>query len=139
MKIFPADDIRTDLDKLLNQQITAINLSRPFNSSEIKFLLYKPELKNYTILDNADIDAQAVTVFILHGWNSKPNDSWILELSDVYSNSTEEKYNVIIVDWSQPASELYSIAARYMEPLGKLLIISFYEKKHFSVYLNYFL
>lgn len=64
-----------------------------------------------------EIDFNSTLVFIVHGWTSSANQSWMLEMTQAYLD--RGNYNVITVDWSKAADQVYSISAGYVNHIGK--------------------
>lgn len=59
-------------------------------------------------IDNSSLDlvkASAPIIFVTHGWVSDSNRTWVWDLTDAYLEKGD--YNVITVDWSGPAGNLY--------------------------------
>lgn len=119
--MFSAHVITDSELKLLSVDIPNVVWNQPFKESTVKFYFYKPYSQGFVDLVNRnlyEIDFKAATVVIIHGWKGHPNETWILDLCEVYSQKSE-KYNIIVVDWSKSAKDSYAVAVGYAGPLGE--------------------
>lgn len=55
--------------------------------------------------------------FIIHGWKAGANATFVAEMA--YGFLSRKDYNVLAVDWSGVAAELYIIAAESVDDIGK--------------------
>ncbi|KAK5638650.1 hypothetical protein RI129_012945 [Pyrocoelia pectoralis] len=74
--------------------------TRPFGDWTLR--LYTNEHPRIGLTDFKDADRSARTVIIIHGWQQRENQSWIIQMKDVYI--TQFRINVIVLDWSKDAN-----------------------------------
>ena len=55
----------------------------------------------------ADWNANRTTVMITHGWKSHGHSSACTTIRDAYLSATDSKYNIIVIDWSVIANNIY--------------------------------
>jgi len=80
------------------------------------------ELKTVDYRNPSEIsDKNANYVFLIHGWTSKRENGWYDDLKDAYLSRRDDRYNVIQVDWSGPANELYAVSSINTRDVGKLV------------------
>lgn len=86
---------------------------------DVKFFL-STETQNRTELssENLDeVDVENPTVFIIHGWTTSSNDTWIIDLTAEFL--AEEDYNVIAVDYTPIGQQEYATAVSNIKYVGK--------------------
>lgn len=67
--------------------------------------------------DNLDyVDLSLPLAFIIHGWEDDSNDTWVEDLTDLYTKNGE--YNVITVDWAEPADMFYVASVEDVRAVG---------------------
>lgn len=77
---------------------------------------YPRNQKFVTPLDASAINPSNHVIFITHGWTAHGNDSWILNLTNAYLN--KGAFNIIAVNWHNPANQLYPASARNTKDVG---------------------
>lgn len=101
---------------------------------EVKYFLYSKDRRNVEISEN---NTEAIPdyrnyIFVIHGWRSGRNKTWVENITDVILNVNN--LAVIQVDWSEPADDLYALAVCNVREVGKH-IASFFPKFYFLLYL----
>lgn len=110
---------RDDFINIINGNARSKLNFRSVREEEVGFYLYNNYAANGTLLtpDNLDdVDVSLPFVFIIHGWTSAANDTFVLELADAFLSKGD--YNVIAVDWSTHADRLYTESAEYTRDVG---------------------
>ncbi|GLV32690.1 uncharacterized protein CBL_00603 [Carabus blaptoides fortunei] len=93
--------------------------------SDVTFRLYtRQNPTNYIQLITgnltaANIDPTKPFKFIIHGYLNDAGLPWVLKMKDAYLKKGD--YNVIGVDWSKPALDLYPTSVIYTRDVGKFL------------------
>lgn len=108
------DDFLSIVDRLDQHKLNF----RSVRDEEVTFYLYN-YANNGTLLtgDNLDVvDVSLPFVFIIHGWTSAANDTFVSELTDAFLSKGD--YNIIPVDWSTPADDFYTQSAEYTQDVG---------------------
>ncbi|XP_077987390.1 pancreatic lipase-related protein 2-like [Glandiceps talaboti] len=90
------------------------------------FWLYtEHNMVNYQVIDrndpasleNSNFDKNKDTKFLIHGWTSSGTTGWVNTMRDEFLNS-EEKLNVIAVDWNGGAAALYGRSVANTQIVG---------------------
>lgn len=89
---------------------------------EVNFFYFSNSANNTQVYsdDNLNyIDVSRPIAFIIHGWEDDSNDTWVEDLTDLYTETGE--YGVITVDWAGPASNPFYLASvEDVRAVGKL-------------------
>lgn len=108
-----------DFQRIVNRKYSRPKLNfRSVREEEVTFYLYNYAVNGSQITtdDLEMVDVSLPLVFIVHGWSSAANDSFVEELTDAYLSKGE--YNVVPVDWSSPADDFYTDSAEYTRDVG---------------------
>lgn len=88
--------------------------------NQVTFYLRNREVDNAVQLTNENLDlvnSSKPIRFLIHGWLAARNTTWYIEATDAYLNKGD--YNIIQVDWADPASHEYDFSANCTKPVGK--------------------
>lgn len=103
--------------------VHAANLSE-VTEDQVTFYLRNRELHNKIKLTNNNlglVNSSKPTRFLVHGWTGSHNTAWFAEATDAYLIKGD--YNVIQVDWSEPANEEFYESANNTKAVGTYSII----------------
>lgn len=86
---------------------------------DVTFYLFTQSLNDTELYeDNLYIvDISLPTVVIIHGWETTSNNTWVVGLTRTYLLTGD--YNIITVDWSPVANQLYPISVLGAREVGK--------------------
>lgn len=88
------------------------------NKNDVTYYLFNH--KNYNEkIDNENldkVDTSQPALFLIHGWKGDSNSSWMEELTDILLR--KGSVNVVTVDWSGPAGDLYPISVDEVKYIG---------------------
>lgn len=108
-----------DLTKVFSGEITECDRNRRRNEGDVNLYLYTNSINGIALTENnlQEVDVNSNTVVVIHGWSASINHTWVREITVGYLN--KGNYNVIVVDWSKIAAELYTVALGYVDDIGK--------------------
>lgn len=91
---------------------------------EVNFFYFSTESDNVQIFpDSIDsVDVSTPIAFIIHGWEDDSNDTWVEDLTSLYVSKGE--YNVITVDWTEPADLFYLVSVIDVKTVGECYLFS---------------
>lgn len=99
----------------------SISLTNDVTEDQVTFFLYNREsYRNGVQLTDDNLNLVNKTKplhFLIHGWIASRNTSWFIEATDAYLNKGD--YNVIQVDWSEPASQPVEDSRNATKPVGE--------------------
>lgn len=106
---------------------------------EVTFYLFTESVNDTELYENNlySLDVSLPTVFIIHGWETSSNNSWVVSLTDAYLATGE--YNIITVDWSPIANQLYTTSVAEAKEVGKYFITILNEDDNNDIVLFVFL
>lgn len=87
---------------------------------EVKYFLYTRNQRGVEVSENFTQEipnGYSNYVFVVHGWRSGINKTWVENVTDVALKSND--IAVIQVDWSNPAADLYAITVLNVREVGK--------------------
>lgn len=65
------------------------------------------------------VNSSQPTRFLIHGYTGSHYTGWFIQATDIYLSKGD--YNVIQVDWAEPASHDFNTSANCTKPVGNLL------------------
>lgn len=88
---------------------------------EVNFFYFSNDANNTEIYTNDSslgyVDVTLPIAVIVHGWEDDSNDTWVEVLTDLYVAQGE--YNVITVDWAEPADSFYIVSVEDVRAVGE--------------------
>lgn len=97
-----------------------IDLGRSVTEADVSYYLYTRQIDG-ALLSADDliktIDASLPTVFIIHGWTSSGNASFMVDMARAYVQRRES--NAVAVDWSGVAAKDFLSSAGSVDDVGE--------------------
>lgn len=117
----PAEQSHTSKMKFLLVAIFVVSVQCSVSPDEVNFFYFSSEVDNTEIYANdsslESVDVSLPIAFIIHGWEDDSNDTWVEDLTDLYVEKGE--YNVITVDWAEPADSFYIVSVEDVRAVGE--------------------
>lgn len=97
------------------------NIAHSYDVTEnqVTFFLSNREQNSKVQLTDQNLsllNSSKPTRFLVHGWTGSHNTTWFAEATEAYLFKGD--YNVIQVDWSEPASEEFYVSANNTKAVG---------------------
>lgn len=100
--------------------VFAVSVQCSVSPDEVNFFYFSSDENNTQITADDGLEVVDVSLpiaFIIHGWEDDSNDTWVEDLTDLYVKNGE--YNVITVDWAEPADMFYVASVEDVKSVGK--------------------
>ncbi|CAG9762078.1 unnamed protein product [Ceutorhynchus assimilis] len=110
--------------------------NRPVTEDQVTFYLYTNENpKEFTAIDSNNLERfrnfTNQIVFLIHGWTNSRKSEWLENMKNAFLVRDKNSF-VIIVDWEDPANQLYYVSSINTYDVGK-----FIAKLLVNLYKNY--